>query len=232
MQTASNHTLVAQWTEATYTVTYDANGGSVSPATQTKKYGSEYGTVPTPTKAGYAFAGWYLNGSKVTSDTVVSATTDHTLVASWIKNVAVVELSVENGGRDLTVDESNSARDIITWSSLGLNFEELSAIGKTNVQIDVRFDAYVEDDGYQNVELAMGQELNTFFPFVPVYSIGSYEMESAVDEWITHRFTVNVDINTISSYPDCVLGIVWSADDSWGSNEWKVGYTTYTFTVK
>ncbi|MBO5102754.1 MAG: InlB B-repeat-containing protein, partial [Clostridia bacterium] len=44
-----------------------------------------YGTLPTPTKTGYTFAGWYknsdLSGSPVTSSDIV--TEDHTLYAKW-----------------------------------------------------------------------------------------------------------------------------------------------------
>ena len=38
VQNASNRTLYAQWTEITYTVSYNANGGSGAPGNQTKRY--------------------------------------------------------------------------------------------------------------------------------------------------------------------------------------------------
>ena len=75
--------IYPQWTTKTYTVTYDANGGSVSPSTTTVTYNSIYGTLPTPTRNGYTFNGWYLNGTKITSSSTVTTTSNHTLVASW-----------------------------------------------------------------------------------------------------------------------------------------------------
>ncbi len=44
-----------------YTVAFDANGGSVDTASKTVTYNSPYGDLPTPIRAGYTFAGWYVN---------------------------------------------------------------------------------------------------------------------------------------------------------------------------
>ena len=40
-----------------------------------------YSSLPTATRNGYAFKGWYLNGTKVTGD--ISVTGNITLVANW-----------------------------------------------------------------------------------------------------------------------------------------------------
>ncbi len=56
-----NATLTAQWTANKYTVTFDANGGSVTTTTKEVTYGLTYGTLPTPTRAGYTFNGWSGN---------------------------------------------------------------------------------------------------------------------------------------------------------------------------
>lgn len=65
---------------------FDPNGGSCSPSSKTVTYGSAYGTLPTPTRTGYTFDGWYTaasDGTKVTSETKVTATGNHTLYAHW-----------------------------------------------------------------------------------------------------------------------------------------------------
>ena len=66
-------TLTANWTANTYTVTANANGGTIPTtsgwtvasgskiATKTVTYDSTYGTLPTPTRTGYTFAGWSKN---------------------------------------------------------------------------------------------------------------------------------------------------------------------------
>ena len=70
------------------TVTFDAQGGSVSPASQTFAVGSTYGALPTPTRATYSFAGWWTgaNGSgiRVTASSAVNATFV-TLYANWTR---------------------------------------------------------------------------------------------------------------------------------------------------
>ena len=77
------------WTPSapTYTVRFDANGGSCPTFSKTVTNGSSYGKLPTPTRTGYSFAGWYTSpsgGTRMTSSTTVSLTADQTLYAHWI----------------------------------------------------------------------------------------------------------------------------------------------------
>lgn len=79
-------TLYAVWKPQTYTVTLNANGGTVSPSSVSVTYNSTYGSLPEPNRSGYIFDGWYSassGGSKVTSSTRVTATGNHTLYAHW-----------------------------------------------------------------------------------------------------------------------------------------------------
>lgn len=57
--------LFPNWLPTTYTLTFNANGGSVSTTTKTVTYGTTYTDLPTPTRTGYTFKGWYatFNGS-------------------------------------------------------------------------------------------------------------------------------------------------------------------------
>ena len=79
--TMGNLSYTANWQVNTYTVTFDANGGSVSPGSKTVTYDASY-TVPTPTRTGYTFAGWYSGGTKYTGGTWKTAS-NTTLTASW-----------------------------------------------------------------------------------------------------------------------------------------------------
>lgn len=80
--------LYAQWTTNAYTITYDANGGSGGPTSQTKNYGVNLTLSSTvPTRSNYTFKGW---GTSATSTTASYApgglyTTDAsiTLYAIW-----------------------------------------------------------------------------------------------------------------------------------------------------
>ena len=79
-------TLYAHWTGKNYTVTLDANGGTVGMKSRTATYGSEYPALPAPTREGYTFDGWYTqitDGTKVDDNTTVTTAADHTLYAHW-----------------------------------------------------------------------------------------------------------------------------------------------------
>ena len=98
----SSHTLYAHWTANTYTVTFDANEGTVTPAEKTVTYGSHYGELPTPTREGYTFAGWFTEqngGTKVMADTKVTTAENHTLYAYWMQNIYDVSFDA-NGGKE------------------------------------------------------------------------------------------------------------------------------------
>ncbi len=83
------HTLYAKWKENTYTVTFNANGGSVDTASKNVTYGGTYGTLPTPKRKYYSFDGWYTattGGTKVNSISDVAITSNQTLYARWTEN--------------------------------------------------------------------------------------------------------------------------------------------------
>lgn len=105
---SGNQTLIAHWTEipvtttaapepettqapanTSYTVFFNSNGGSVSQSSKKVKNGSSYGSLPTPTRDGYTFDGWYTSasgGSVVTSDSYVNLSGNQTLYAHWSGN--------------------------------------------------------------------------------------------------------------------------------------------------
>lgn len=66
------------------TITYNANGGTVSPGSQLVSADSTY-DLPTPTRSNAAFLGWHTNQGKemVTNGTAMKSTYGHTLVAYW-----------------------------------------------------------------------------------------------------------------------------------------------------
>lgn len=84
----------------TFTVTFNANGGTTPTASKTVSYGSTYGALPTPTRDGFGFSGWYTTadgGTEVTSASTVSITANQTLYAHWDAN-AIVMVFDSNGG--------------------------------------------------------------------------------------------------------------------------------------
>ena len=53
-------------------------------------YGNPYGTLPTPIRTGYTFNGWKYQNNFITSSTVVTTETNHTLIADWSVNQYIV----------------------------------------------------------------------------------------------------------------------------------------------
>ena len=92
----SNLSLTPSWTATTYSITLDANGGTVDSTSQSVTYGSAF-TLPTPTREGYTFNGWYNNNNTKVEDGTWSYATDVALVASWTANQYTVTYDA-NGG--------------------------------------------------------------------------------------------------------------------------------------
>jgi uncharacterized repeat protein (TIGR02543 family) len=108
-----NATYFARWTAQTFTITYNRNGGT-NPANAPARY--TFGTsttLPTPTRAGHTFAGWFNNasftGSRITS-TGTARTGNLTLFARWTVNRYTVTFDV-NGGSALSAANRTRTRD-------------------------------------------------------------------------------------------------------------------------
>ena len=100
-----NQALFAAWAPNTYTVTFNANGGSVSPTSKTVTYGSTYGSLPAPTRTGYTFTGWYTapsGGSRVLGTNTVTTAANHTLYAQWTINSYYLDLNIGLDGANYT----------------------------------------------------------------------------------------------------------------------------------
>ena len=89
-------TYYAHWTDG-WTVTFDPDGGSVSPKTVLVKKGTAIGSanIPTPTRSGYDFDGWYHGEDKLDATTVIDA--DVTYTAKWTPKTFTVTFNA-NGG--------------------------------------------------------------------------------------------------------------------------------------
>ncbi len=96
--TSGTITLTANWTINQYDLNFDANGGSVSVQQRPLNYGAQYGTLPTPTRTGYTFNGWFTaasGGNQVSATTTMGAS-DTTIYAHWTVNTYVVNFDATN----------------------------------------------------------------------------------------------------------------------------------------
>ncbi len=87
-------TVTANYEAKTFSVTFNANGGTTPTASKTVTYDSTYGELPTPTYEGYEFLGWFTaqeNGTEVKDTTKVALSDNQTLYAQWEVKLIVGE---------------------------------------------------------------------------------------------------------------------------------------------
>ena len=97
-ETDDDLVLQARWYANSYSVTLNANGGSCSMSSITVYYNYVVGTLPSATRPGYSFSGWYTEGgTKITAATIYTNLSDMVLYAHWSVNRYSVSFNA-NGG--------------------------------------------------------------------------------------------------------------------------------------
>ncbi len=126
---AQGFTLYAKWAQTTYTVTFDANGGTVGGAGTKEIRVEENGTVSadaveTPERTGYRFGGWYHDDTAlVFGETKITA--DITFMARWTQVWTVtvggepVATLAEGETYTLEVPEAVGGQTFMGWTSGG-----------------------------------------------------------------------------------------------------------------
>lgn len=104
-----NTTILVTYIADRSTIHFDSDEGSTI-EDQTVIYNSPYGydgkvlnDLPTPTKTGHEFVGWYYNDELITKDTFVDTTENHTLTAKWetAKYTLTIHYQYEDGSQAL-----------------------------------------------------------------------------------------------------------------------------------
>ena len=126
-------------------VTFDPNGGSVTTNTKAVNYNSAYGDLPTPTRTGYRFDGWYTSatgGTVVNNTTIVTNSSAHTLYAHWSDIEAPVCTFGSFGNSSLSIRETTNIKltctdnvGVITntLTSSSFTFSNSDAISISNI---------------------------------------------------------------------------------------------------
>lgn len=124
---AASGTLYAHWTENSYTIAFNANGGSATPASMTRLYTQQMGTLPTITRPGYTLTGWYTaaaGGTQSSTSSSVSVLSPSlannatlTLYAQWTLSSYTVKFDTQGGAptpSDLTITGTNPLGTLAT----------------------------------------------------------------------------------------------------------------------
>lgn len=109
-------------TPASYLVTFDPNGGRVSPTSTAVTIGKKYGPLPTPNRYGYDFDGWYTEkiggeDKKVTETTTVGTNPPTTLYAHWTAKKCLVALDANGGKINTTSGQVSTKSYTATYGS-------------------------------------------------------------------------------------------------------------------
>ena len=150
-------TLYAVWQVNTYTVSYDANGGTGAPSAQTKKYGTALTLSGTkPSRTGYTFLGWaasktatsaqYQPGGSYTANAAV------TLYAVWQQDTPAYATSLTiskataSQGKEVSLDISIAGNTGLAAISFQITYD------KTRLKL-----SGYEDGGLKDWAVSVGE---------------------------------------------------------------------------
>lgn len=207
----------------THTVTFDANGGSVTPTSAETGTDGKLATLPTPTRSGYSFDGWYTmkeGGTEITAEKVYTA--DTAIYAHWVGPFSFAELP-ETGVTNITVPAGDYYTGVAAKDAFILYWGE-------NIETDgdfLLFD-YVDTDinGYHSwmITIENGVAVATDGGFAEYYTtldlINNMPFYDSWDKWVngtytaihTHAFTYTANNGKITA--TCVDG----CDDGYDTN--------------
>jgi uncharacterized repeat protein (TIGR02543 family) len=130
-------TLYAKWAVNTYSVAFDAQGGTVDPPGKNISFGETYGALPTPQKAGYAFGGWFTEanggGTQVTESTVFTQAAGLTLYAKWTRADYAITYDLKGGAvaapNPTAYSVESEAFTLVNPTKAGCNFAGWTGTG-------------------------------------------------------------------------------------------------------
>ena len=197
MVAAEGTVIAVYYTRNTYTVSFDANGGSYVSSIFDVKHGAKVAAPAEPTRAGYTFAGW-LNGETAFDFINTPVTGNLTLTAKWgpkLVNYTVVywqenadddgysyvETATKQGyaGSEATFDEKDYAHFVVSENS---DYKLISGDGSTilNVYYDREEYTLTFVDGDGDETLICGKQEHT-------HSRRCYEWVLVCEKWHWHN---------------------------------------------
>ena len=141
--------LEATWTANEFTITYSGVEGADVSTFPTKHVFGKDTAIPNPTKTGYGFAGWKVNGSAAARDLTLSGTAytaDIALEATWTKLTEPTPSVIMEGGTAFIVGKATEdaimhiGKDVANFGVANLDYVDVD--GK---RLDPQF--YTAKDG-------------------------------------------------------------------------------------
>lgn len=210
--TKNNIVLWAKWSSTQITVTFNPNGGGVSPLTKVVKKGGIYGEMPTPTKAGYTFNGWV--GKNLFDKTATAYKKGPYLRGSDGEEVSYGAYSIYQiqvpAGATLTITNSGQsiAPGYAFYTALGAyitgaNYEQKAVItttvpaNATYIRVSVNFgEEYRKDIDYFQVEIGSTQTTYENYKIItPSTNITSTQNHALCAIWTENVYTVTYNLD-------------------------------------
>lgn len=201
----SGRNLYAQWIVNSYILTINAGEGILTAtsgweiigntATKTFNYGSSYGTLPTPTRTGYVFLGWYTSatgGTKVTSNTTMGDSNTEVFAHWAVAQYTVVYHANTGSGTTPNSQTFGYSESINLASSSGLTLSNYTANG-------------------WNTASGTNQSSNTHFDNGTVFNSASATFNSNRSvtlyvHWVGAQYTISYNANGGSGAPASQTG--------------------------
>lgn len=203
---------------ASYTVSYNANGGSGAPGNQTKWYGTNLTlSASKPSRTGYTFAGWNTNssgtGTNYASGATYTGNATLTLYAKWTANTYTVSYNA-NGGSGAPGNQTKTYGVNLTLSSTKPTRTNYNFLGwSTSASGGV---VYASGGTYTNnsaVTLYAVWQLAYVKPRITnfkAYRCTSDGTASETGTYIKASFDWATDYDLVSMYIDWTIGTDWS----------------------
>ena len=206
---------------STIKVTFNANGGTCSQGSKNVSAGAPYGTLPTPTRAGYTFIGWWDDSKKETKEytasTTVSKASNHTLYAHWAKTYRITNVGA---GKCLNIQGSNltslsNGKNVTLWSNSGSKeqkwlLSELSSSVCIKSIIDKAYALNVHRSGNPyncNVRIYAGNETDALLDIIP--SGGQYKIK-------LHNYNLYLTVGASADGTN----VYWAAESTSNYQKW------------
>ncbi len=135
--------LYAEWVSNAFTLTANANSGSISSttgwigtgatATKSVNAGSAYGTLPTATRTGYTLKGWYTaaSGGTAVSTTTTMGTANATIYAQWTPNTYTLTANANSGSISSTTGWTGTGATATKSITYGSTYGTLPTVSRT-----------------------------------------------------------------------------------------------------
>ena len=216
----------ARWIVKTYSISLDANGGTVSIASKTVKFDESF-TLPVPSRNGYLFDGWYCGSSRVAnkngqSVSVFSNENWVNLVASWYNSGTFSDTTKKR-----ITDSSATSQyyNTITVTSIfGYSLDQMKKLGISKISFRVTLNIAEINDGSQ--EMYFSRAVSTASSNL-IWSKTNIEHGAGTKKTSSgdHTFTFDVSLSNMSETFYILYSAHGTLDDDWYRNSISITFT-------